>query len=202
MSYEMIHITKEYQDKQVLVDFSLKIEKGEQIALGGPSGCGKTTILRLLLGLEKPEKGKIKVPQNERISMVFQEPRLFQNLSVYNNLAMMLLEKPDRIKEKIYEGLERMGLEEIGEKNAGTLSGGMAKRVALLRGLLYDGETVILDEPFAQLDVDTKEQVMIYTKKMVKNKTLILVTHDLEEARFFNTKIQEVPLAYEKKREE
>lgn len=181
---EIKNVFKSYGDKKVLTGFSAKIKAGETVALTGPSGCGKTTLLRLIAGTEKPDAGEIAgVPG--RIACVFQEDRLLPGFSVKQNLRFVTGRGAEKETEEI---LSELGLGGEFLKKAEELSGGMQRRVAIARALLYDGELVLLDEPFKGLDEKTKLSVMETVKKRTAGKTVILVTHDLSEADFFSAR--------------
>ena len=186
------HITKAYGEKTVLEDLSLTFESGGRYRICGPSGRGKTTLLRLILGLEKPQSGTITgVP--DRKAAVFQEDRLCRNLTVMGNLRMVLGRKvPDRA---ILDTLAELGIEQAANLPASQLSGGMAQRVALCRALAAPADTVLLDEPFRGLDPDTRRRVMTVVRQATcaVGRTLLLVTHAEEEAVFFTDRIIRLP---------
>ena len=168
-------ISKSYDGKKVLHRFSCTFAEGKITAVMGPSGIGKTTLFSLLLGLIQPDEGTISGLEGKKISVLFQEDRLFPFLTAKEN-ALVAGEGP-----KDYLAL--LGLEE--EKNAlpSALSGGMQRRVAMARALHYDGEVFLLDEPFKGLDPKTKEQAMALFRSLTPEKTVIFITHDKEEAK-------------------
>lgn len=171
-------ICKAYGEKTVLEHFSCKIPQGSFCAVMAPSGAGKTTLLRLILGLEKATSGTISgVPQ--RKSALFQEGRLFPEVSVLGNLRAVLGRKvPD---ETILTMLHRLGLSECANQKATQLSGGMARRAALARALLYDGELLALDEPFNGLDEENRLRAAEVIRSTRNGRTTILITHRKED---------------------
>lgn len=181
MELKAEHIGKSYGEKRVLTDFSHTFADGSLTAVMGASGCGKTTLLMILAGLAKPDRGRV-IPEHFRKSMVFQENRLCENLTVAANLRLL----PGRPSgAEISAGLERLGMPGAENEAVRNLSGGMKRRTALLRGLLAGYDALFLDEPFKGLDKSTKERVMEYCKEKTSGKTVILVTHDADEAAFF-----------------
>lgn len=184
------NISKAYGDKQVLNHISKEFPIGETTVIMGVSGCGKTTLLRILLGLEMPDNGEV-IGMPEKVSVLFQEDRLCEDVSAYENIALVLERKRthaqrDTQRHKIEREAAQVGImaEDL-KQNVMELSGGMRRRIALLRALLYDADCVILDEPFKGLDATTKQIVMQYVKEKTAGKTTFLVTHDAAEADFF-----------------
>ncbi len=174
------NICKVYGDNRVLTDFSAVIPQGKVSCVMGPSGRGKTTLLRLLMGLETPDSGNILGMTGLRLSAVFQEDRLCENLSPISNIRLAC---PQRAQRDIAVALESMGL--AGgciAQPVRTLSGGMRRRVALLRALMADYDILFLDEPFKGLDAATKVTVIDETRRRISGKSVLLVTHDPEEA--------------------
>lgn len=175
MDITLNNICKSYGGKQVLKDFSCIISVGSVCAVMAPSGAGKTTLLRLILGLEQPDSGTLSgIP--ERKSALFQEDRLCPNLSIRRNIRMAAGKAADT--EAVLTGL---GLSESGNLPASQLSGGMARRAALARALLYDGELLVLDEPFNGLDEETRIQAAQVIRTCRRGRTLLLVTHRKED---------------------
>ena len=175
-------ISFSYGKKMILEDFSLRVEDGEILALMGPSGCGKSTLLSLIAGLRRPARGEI-VSDLSRIAFVFQEPRLFPWLTVWENLEAPL-ESPAEHAERIRAALDTVMLSDARDLYPRELSGGMRSRVALARALVYGGDLYLLDEPFAALDEELRrtlaEQLRAHIKK--SGATAILVTHQSEDA--------------------
>jgi iron(III) transport system ATP-binding protein len=174
----------------------LELRPGETLALLGPSGCGKTTLLRAVAGLDRPDAGTIEVggvlveapgtfvpPERRRIGMVFQDVALFPHLSVADNVAFGIHDAPDRAA-RVAELLELVGLPEAGASRPHELSGGMQQRVALARALAPRPAVVLLDEPFANLDLGLRTQLRGELRRVldVTGASALLVTHDQAEA--------------------
>ncbi len=176
------NLTKKYGSLTVLDGFSHNFTEGSFTAIMGPSGCGKTTLLSILMGLLTPDGGSV-TRDSGRLSAVFQEDRLCENLSVLSNLRLVQEKKMKR--PELTAELEAVGLYDCADKPVRELSGGMKRRAALLRALLADYDILFLDEPFKGLDSGTKNKVMSCTRSKTEGKTVILVTHDSEEADFF-----------------
>lgn len=175
------NVSKSYGNKKVLENISLKIKKDETVCIMGVSGLGKTTFLNILMGLDKDFSGEIIGLSHKKISAVFQEDRLFENLSVMTNLNFPFKKSMD--SDFFEKHLKKMGLENILFEEVKTLSGGMKRRVAILRSLIYNSGIVFMDEPFMGLDFSTKQKIIEYIKEMTKGRTLILITHDINEAK-------------------
>lgn len=169
------HVSKSYQGRTVLRDFSLELPDRGFCCILGPSGAGKTTLLRLMAGLEQPDSGTVTV--SAPVSMVFQEDRLLAHDTVLENAA--LAADPQRAKEL----LVRLGLEEWLFRRPAALSGGMRRRVAIARALAAPAGVYLMDEPLKGLDRDTKQAVLTLIREETRNGLLVLVTHDPEEAR-------------------
>lgn len=181
-------ITKTYGEKQVFQKQSLRLPIGQTTVIMGASGCGKTTLMRLLLGLEQPDCGEI-LHMPKRTSVVFQEDRLCETCSAQENILLVLDKKKDAaLSEFVEHEARQIGLlpEDL-RKPVKQLSGGMKRRVALLRAMLYESDVLLMDEPFQGLDAATKEQTMQYVREKSKGKTVILITHDEQEANYFNS---------------
>lgn len=181
MNINISNLTKKYGKKEIFKNFSLEIEAGKVTALMGKSGFGKTTLIRILMGLEKYDEGKITGLENQKISTVFQEDRLCENLSAITNISIVC-EKETSIREISVE-LEKIGLKESQNKPVKTLSGGMKRRVAIIRCIMAKSDIIIFDESLKGLDEITKKNVINYLKEKIRGKTVIIVTHDIEEAR-------------------
>lgn len=173
------NIRKQFGDNVVLENFSHDFKEGTVTAVLGKSGCGKSTLLNILMGLQKPDSGSVLFPENSRISAVFQEDRLCENLTASANIRLVTGRRLS--KEQLSAELSAVGLADCENKLVRALSGGMKRRTALLRALLAEYDILFLDEPFKGLDPDTKQTVMEYCKEKTAGKTVVFVTHDEQE---------------------
>lgn len=178
--------SKRYDDLEVVRDFKLGLEKNKVTCLFGPSGCGKTTLLNIIAGLDRDYEGACDTSDLD-ISYVFQEPRLIPWLSVYDNIEYVLRDKLEAgdIEGHILRYLEEVDLLEFRDALPNSLSGGMKQRVSLVRGFAHPHEILILDEPFIGIDHKMRAALIENIKRLMKieNKTVVLVTHDLEVAK-------------------
>lgn len=179
----------------VLRDIDLNVHPGEIVALLGPSGCGKSTLLRLVAGLDQPTSGEVLVDNHvvsgidERCSVVFQEPRLLPWRSVEMNVKLGV--RANEQAAEIPQWLELVGLEGFGSYLPRQISGGMAQRAALARGLIGHPGVLLMDEPFAALDALTRMQMQDLLTEVVDRigTTVLLVTHDIDEALYLADRI-------------
>ena len=141
------HVRKQFGDRQVLTDASVRIASGERVCLFGASGCGKTTLLRIICGLEKPDVGRVEIPEGARLACHFQEDRLLPWRTVAENLTLVT---GDAAASQAW--LDKMQLSDAAGLYPDELSGGMRRRVSLARALAYDSDILILDEPLRELD--------------------------------------------------
>lgn len=176
------HVNKSFKDKKVIKDFSYNFIKGEKVFIKGDSGSGKSTLINLLCSFMKPDSGVVSKTEKIRLSVVFQEDRLCENISALSNIVFATSVKP----EVAFRELQLMGLEGSQTNLVSSLSGGMKRRVAIARALLSEGDFLILDEPFKGLDDQTKIKVMKRVYEKLNGRGLILITHDSTEAQFFN----------------
>ena len=193
MAIKIENLYKSYQEKQVLENLNMELAEGRITCIMAPSGKGKTTLLRILIGLEKADSGKITGMEDKDISVVFQEDRLCENLNVLSNIRLVQREKKEEKQEflkKVQKGLEEVGLLECSYQPVRELSGGMKRRVAILRALYAKWDILFLDEPFKGLDKDMKERVILFLKKSCEGKTVICITHEEKEAEALGAVIQ------------
>lgn len=185
MDIKVIGITHSFGEKRVFHDFSAEFPMGELTCLMGPSGSGKTTLLSIMMGIIRPCAGTISgVPRLK--SAVFQEDRLCEDFSAASNIRVVLGRKTD--KALIKRNLESIGLG--GETSrAGDFSGGMKRRVALVRALMAQSDIIFLDEPFKGLDEETKSAAMDYFMSNRNGRTAIMVTHSMDEVRELNGRL-------------
>ncbi|MBE6790724.1 MAG: ABC transporter ATP-binding protein [Clostridia bacterium] len=181
---EIKNISKSFDGKQILDNVSFSVKKGECVAIMGRSGVGKTTLLRIIAGLEVPDGGEIIFSENARKTFVFQENRLLENKSVTENILAVA---PDRKRAEYF--LERCGLSDSKDKKAGTLSGGMKRRLSIARALSFGGDVYFLDEPLRELDEDTLNDIACLIKEEITGKTAILITHDEDSAKMLSDRI-------------
>lgn len=182
------HFGKGLKRVDVLRDINLEIHAGEVLVLLGPSGCGKSTLLRLIAGLDSPSEGTVAVDGHavigvdSRCGFVFQEPRLLPWLNLKDNVAIGARGK--RSQNEILELLASVGLTGFEKYLPKQVSGGMAQRTALARGLAGHPGVLLLDEPFAALDALTRllMQDLLLEVAGATGATVVLVTHDIDEA--------------------
>ena len=178
------NLCKSYDSRVVLDGLSHTFPHGSVTCVTGPSGSGKTTLLRLIAGLESPDGGSIRGVPEGGISMVFQEDRLPPQLNAANCLRCVLKKGPSR-EGRIAEALAALDLSEASDQSVRAFSGGMRRRVALARALLFPSPLVLLDEPFKGLDADTRRHAVGFTLTMLAGRTALLVTHDPEDVADF-----------------
>lgn len=177
MDIRISRLSKSYGNHPVLTDFSAVFPEGRTTCIMGPSGCGKTTLLRILLGLETADGGIVEgMPQKK--SAVFQEDRLCGNLTALTNIRLVCPKKPPA---EIAEGLSDLGLGESMDQPVQEYSGGMCRRVSLLRALYADFEILFLDEPLKGLDEEMRERTAGFLRERTKGKTVVCVTHDQKD---------------------
>lgn len=172
----------------VLRELRLNIKKDKITVILGRSGCGKTTLLRLIAGLESVSLGEIKFKEQAKIGFVFQEPRLMPFLNVYENIVFPL-KKQEIEPAKIDAFISMIGLSDFKFAAVSQLSGGMSSRVSLARVLAYEANLILMDEPFAALDAFTRASMQAEILKIQAGKTILFVTHNIDEALFLADEI-------------
>jgi len=197
------HLRFGYDDRRILKDVGLSIEKGRTACLVGPSGCGKSTLLRCIAGFEKPQRGKIVIdgklvldghhtylpPERRGIGIVFQDYALFPHLTVRDNILFGLRGHPrfqakQTQAQRVNELVSLTKLEQFVDRYPHQLSGGQQQRVALARALAPEPSLLLLDEPFSNLDPELREIMKIELKALLKKikVTALMVTHNQDEA--------------------
>jgi sulfonate transport system ATP-binding protein len=184
---------KDNQDTIAIKNINLSIEEGQFVCFVGPSGCGKTTLLNIIAGLDKPTEGEV-ILDGRPVSgtgpdrcMVFQENALFPWLKVIDNvefgLKMKGVEKSKRHSQAM-NYLEMMQLTKFAEAYTYQLSGGMKQRVAIARALVMDPEVLLMDEPFAALDSQTRDLLLVELQLIwaKTKKTIVFITHNITES--------------------
>lgn len=214
---ELFNAWQEYDGRVILSDINLRIRKGEFVSIVGPTGCGKSTMLRMILGSEKPSRGvvameekQIKRPDRRR-GIVFQKYSLFDFMNVRDNVMFGLeLEqfnlaenymrravpfvyrsKMERFRKEADNFLEKVGLLEHAHKYPHQLSGGQRQRVAIAQAMIMKPQILLMDEPLGALDVGTREAMQIFIQELwgQTEQTILFITHDLEEAIFMGTRL-------------
>ena len=176
-------LTIKYKDACIIENMNTSIPLGSITALTGDSGQGKTSLINAIMGLI-PFEGSFHNLRDKKIAAVFQEDRLVQDLSALSNITICA--KADR--QTIEAHLAALSLAEAQHKKASELSGGMRRRVAIIRAVLAESDLLILDEPFKGLDEKIKQAAMDYVKKHQDGRTIILVTHDQHEITYMGCK--------------
>jgi phospholipid/cholesterol/gamma-HCH transport system ATP-binding protein len=199
---ELREVSLNFDEKQVLSRISFRVDLGETLFLLGVTGSGKSLILKLILGLIKPDSGQVLVegrdlaplPEEEfdqfrrRMGIVFQEGALFDSLSVYENVAYRLREdgfaKEEEIERRVREVLRFVEMEEAIDKMPSELSGGMRRRVSIARAIISQPEIMLYDSPTAGLDPVTSHTITMLIAKLrdVQHVTSLVVTHHLQDA--------------------
>ena len=183
------NLSKKYNDKIVLNNFNCIFKNKSISFVIGKSGVGKTTLIRILMGLEVADNGEIIGINDKKISAVFQEDSLCENLSVLFNIKLV---SENISNSQIENALELLDLKGCLYKRVRELSGGMKRRVAILRALLYDYDLLIMDEPFKGLDKGTKSKVMDFVINEINDKSAIIITHDIDDIEYFKSKGLEI----------
>ena len=201
---EARHVTVEFESQTVLLDISLKIERGQTVAIIGESGCGKTVFMKTLVGLVRPKEGEIYfagrglhsmgqgdlTATRRRFGFVFQNAALFDSMSVFENVAFPLRQggpvAETEVIDRVLQHLIEVGLPaDVASKRPAELSGGMRKRVGLARALILNPEVIVYDEPTTGLDPimsDVINELILDTRRRFPV-TSIVVTHDMHTAR-------------------
>lgn len=207
MTLAIDHVSKSFLDPgratralQVLQDIHLDVAPGEFISIVGASGCGKSTLLRLILGLDDDYQGRILLDGKPVVGtslergIVFQDHRLFPWLTVEQNIAVGLKNaglNPKEKADRIWDHIVLVGLEAFAAAYPHQLSGGMAQRVAIARGLVNRPRVLLLDEPLGALDALTRNRLQNELQRIWQREgtTMLLVTHDVDEAVFLGDRV-------------
>ena len=206
---EIDHLSLDYAEKKgsftALQDVSLTVKEGEFVSIIGSSGCGKSTLLSVLEGLNHPSSGTVKI-NGEPVKgcgidrgVVFQQYSLFPWMTARNNVAFGIKQSRKELSraERLQiadEYLKKVGLDNFGNKYPGQLSGGMQQRVAIARALAMDTDILLMDEPFGAIDPKNRTALWellleLWENDSEKKKTVLFVTHDIDEAIFLSDRI-------------
>ena len=203
---EVKNICKSFDEKEVLKDINLKVEKGEKVIILGPSGSGKSTFLRTLNLLESIDSGEIILENNkvntktnidqyrQNIGMVFQNFNLFNNLTVKENIMLapvtLKLKTKEEAEKQAKELLKKINLKDKANKYPNQLSGGEKQRVAIVRALAMNPKVMLFDEPTSALDPEMVSEVLNLMKDLAQSgMTMIIVTHEMGFAKEIGSKI-------------
>ena len=185
-------VCKSFGKNRVLDRLNWRFPVGQISCVQGPSGCGKTTLLRLIAGLEAPDSGEIRGADGKKISAVFQENRLLENLTAEKNI--LLTARPGFTRTDARNLLDELGLSDTAQRRTCELSGGMQRRVAVARALAADYELLLLDEPLTGLDDDARLRVLRRIQADLNGRTAIWITHDPYAAALLNAPVLRLDL--------
>jgi NitT/TauT family transport system ATP-binding protein len=188
------HVAKSYGDTQAIADVDFTVAEREFVSVVGPSGCGKTTLLKCIAGLLAPTSGEVVVEGDKVMALVFQEysRSLMPWLSVRKNVALPLRHKPKAERARLVdEAVEAVGLTTFIDRYPWQLSGGMQQRVAIARALAYQPQILLMDEPFASVDAQTRADLedLILEVRERYDVTIVFVTHDIDESVYLSDRI-------------
>ena len=200
MSIEVRNVTKTFGRFKAIDDLSLTVDDGELLALLGPSGSGKTSLLRIIAGLDRPNRGSVLLAGEDAtkrdvrargVGFVFQHYALFRHMTVFDNVAFGLAVRPrptrpakEEIKDRVMTLLRLVQLDWLADRLPSQLSGGQRQRVALARALAVEPRVLLLDEPFGSLDARVRQELRRWLRRLHDEirLTSVFVTHDQEEA--------------------
>lgn len=186
-------------NRAVVKNLTMELQPGSITCLMGPSGSGKTTILRLFTGKLSPDKGKMEGINDTKISIVFQEDRLLLEYTVAENICLFcqrgILKKNGTIEKKAFKQIIREHLDYVGllgfeDTKVKDLSGGMKRRVSIVCAMLATSDVVIMDEPFAGIDLEQKKRVIQYIQKFLQGRAFLFVSHEEMDATSFRARVE------------
>lgn len=199
MRLDVTNLNFSYTDKTVLKDLSFSVPDGAFISILGPSGCGKSTLLNVLSGLLKPQSGEIKIDgvpvqgMSREMAYMPQNDLLFPWRTILDNVCLYgeIHHQKKKMRQRAFQQMERFGLAGCENKYPDELSGGMRQRAAFLRTTLCEAGIYLLDEPFGALDVITRSDMQDWLRELCTglHRTILLVTHDTDEAIYLSDKI-------------
>lgn len=177
------NVSKSFGENKVLDGFSCAFHGGGYNCIMGRSGSGKTTLFMICAGLMQPDSGTVSGIDTKHIGAVFQEDRLCPQFSAFRNIKIACEGKIS--DDEIIKALDDVGITNVKNKPVKDFSGGMKRRVAIVRAVLCGADTLFFDEPFKGLDETTKLSVMNFVKQRTVGKTVIIITHDESDVHFF-----------------
>ncbi|GMQ58126.1 ATP-binding cassette domain-containing protein [Vallitalea sediminicola] len=191
MMIKLNNISKAFDDLTIFKDFNLSIEKNKIVCFLGASGCGKTTLLNIISGTMKYDKGSVE-GINDNVSYVFQDTRLLPWATIEDNIKFVLKSNKNiDVEKSAKKYIDIVKLSRFSDYYPKQLSGGMKQRVSIARAFAYQSKILLMDEPFQGLDYDLKMELINAFLELWEedNRTVIFVTHDLEEALLLSDKI-------------
>ncbi len=199
MSKQLLELAvkaKYFQTHRVIDDVSFSIDQGQVVSLVGPSGCGKSTLLRIIAGLDTNYQGEVLIKgdkphlHSRDVGFIFQEPRLLPWLTVAENVGFDLGRSGGK-HPRVHELLAEVGLSDFADAYPKQLSGGMAQRAAIARGLFTQPDLLLLDEPFSAVDAFTRMRLQDLLLSIASHHgtTLLLVTHDVNESAYLSDRV-------------
>lgn len=180
------NMSKSYGKQSIFDNVSLKLNTESPVCIMGESGIGKTTLVKIICGLVKPDKGNIYLSTDD-ITVVFQENRLIEDMDILSNIYYVCGKSVS--EEELGKHLKYIGLAGLEHKKISELSGGMKRRVAIIRAVIKESDIILLDEPFKGLDRVSREIAIEYIRKYCRDRIIILVSHDEEEANLMGAEI-------------
>lgn len=186
------NISKSFDGDKIIDNISINVEEGELVSILGPSGCGKSTIFNIIAGLLKQDSGKVDV--NGKLSYMYQKDLLLPYKTIIDNVSLPLVlrkEKKSEAREEVRQYFKVFGLDGYEDKYPKELSGGMRQRANFMRTYVNSNDIMLLDEPFGALDSITKSSMqkwLLDIRKKVTS-TILLITHDIEEAILLSDRI-------------
>jgi NitT/TauT family transport system ATP-binding protein len=188
------NLTKSYGETQAIADIGFEVDEREFVSVVGPSGCGKTTLLKCIAGLLPPTSGDVVLEGDRVMALVFQEysRSLMPWLSVRKNVALPLRRRSKEERTRLVEdAVEAVGLTAALDRYPWQLSGGMQQRVAIARALAYQPQILLMDEPFASVDAQTRADLedLILDVRERYEPTIVFVTHDIDESVYLSDRI-------------
>lgn len=187
MDIKVNNLYKSFKGQQVLNNLNIYFSEGKISCIMGASGVGKTTLAYILMELLEADSGEIIGLQTKKISPVFQEDRLIEHWDAIRNI--LLVSPKDVTSNTVEQHLIKLGLTDCKGKPVKSLSGGMRRRVAIVRAILSEYDVILMDEPFKGLDEELKKQVVDYVKENTKGKTVIVITHDRDEVEMMQAEL-------------
>ena len=180
------YVCKSFDGKKVLDGVCLDVKKGETVCIMAPSGAGKTTLANIIMGLLKPDSGRVVTAPNTVFSCAFQQDRLLPQLDSVQNIRFVNQSLTDG---EIMSALKAVDMSDDAKRPCAVLSGGQKRRIAIVRAMLAKSDIVMIDEPFKGLDDAVKTKAAEFIKTRQSSRALLCITHDAEDAKTLGARI-------------